>query len=107
ARDYTLWRNNLDGDEAVLGGAGDNSGTVDIGDYGLWKAQYTALNSGGTLTVASVPEPRMAAIVILLIGFCALRCKWHLSNCKFAIRNLQFEIAPPGRRGFTLVELLV
>src|SRR5690606_35987017 len=29
AADYLVWRNNLDQDEAVLNGAGDNSGTVD------------------------------------------------------------------------------
>ena len=41
AADYTVWRDNLGGDEAILPvGSGDGSGTIDAGDYDAWKSAF-------------------------------------------------------------------
>lgn len=66
--DFTVWRDNLNGSEAALGGAGDGSGTVDIDDYLLWKANFGAevLSGTGSGSVAAAPEP--ASAVVLLMG---------------------------------------
>ncbi|TWT77248.1 hypothetical protein Pla123a_19050 [Posidoniimonas polymericola] len=62
--DYTIWRDNLDGDESALGGAGDGSGIVDGEDYDLWVSNY-----GGPATppgvgfTASVPSPPAAWLI--------------------------------------------
>lgn len=111
AADYLVWRNNLEGDEALLSGAGDGSGVIDIEDYALWKLHYGAgvvaeINAGSQ----AIPEPGVG-----LAGFFLFVCAivWRLchfklpiSNGKFAICHLKLAIAPQ-RRGFTLVELLV
>lgn len=63
AADYTVWRDNENGDESVLGGAGDGSGTVDAGDYSLWVSNYGA---GGSVPVA-VPEPTSVVLMMSVI----------------------------------------
>ncbi|QDV73955.1 hypothetical protein [Botrimarina mediterranea] len=68
AADYTVWRDNLNGDEAVLGGAGDGSGTVDSGDYTVWSNNYGV---SGSLAVA-VPEPLSTSMLIVVLGGCGL-----------------------------------
>ncbi|WP_425399998.1 right-handed parallel beta-helix repeat-containing protein [Aeoliella sp.] len=40
--DYTVWRNNLGGDESVLKGNGDGDNQVTAGDYALWKNNFGA-----------------------------------------------------------------
>lgn len=40
--DYTVWRNNLGGDESVLRGNGDGDNQVTAGDYALWKNNFGA-----------------------------------------------------------------
>ncbi|TWT92863.1 hypothetical protein Pla108_40030 [Botrimarina colliarenosi] len=60
AADYTVWRDNLNGDEALLGGAGDGSGTVDAGDYTLWSGNYGV--SAGLAT--ATPEPVSSVLVL-------------------------------------------
>jgi hypothetical protein len=57
--DYTVWRDNLGGNNSALNGAGDESGAsfgrVDAADYQLWRTNY-----GATLTQAArsaIPEP--------------------------------------------------
>lgn len=73
AADYTVWRDNLGGDESTLGGNGDGVGVVDNDDYALWAANYGA-TSGAVIT--AVPEP--TAIVLLglagVAGLAARRC---------------------------------
>ena len=66
AADYTVWRDNLGGDEATLGGVGDGSGTVDQGDYDLWAANF----GSAAATASSVPEPATALLGV--IGLLAL-----------------------------------
>ncbi|MEM9187354.1 MAG: hypothetical protein AAGB00_12745, partial [Planctomycetota bacterium] len=60
AADYTIWRDNLAGDESTLlaPGSGDGSGVVDAGDYTVWRSAFLAQNSGGALVdTVSTPEP--------------------------------------------------
>ena len=54
AGDYTVWRDNLGGDESVLAGNGDGSSTVDFGDYLLWEQSFgnTATFSNSQLAEA-------------------------------------------------------
>lgn len=68
AADYTVWRDNLNGNESVLGGAGDGSGIVDAGDYTLWKNNY----GGGASLAAAVPEPLTTTMLLVVIGGCGV-----------------------------------
>jgi hypothetical protein len=65
--DYTVWRDNLDGDEdlGVLSGNGDG-GTVTGDDYQLWKTHF-GTGSGGSLQSSTrvVPEPTSMWLAIL------------------------------------------
>jgi hypothetical protein len=65
AADYTVWRDNLNGNESVLGGAGDGSGIVDAGDYTLWKGNY---GGGGASFATAVPEPASTLMLIAALG---------------------------------------
>lgn len=67
AADYTVWRDNLNGNESVLGGAGDGSGNVDAGDYTLWKGNY---GGGGASSATAIPEPVSALMLIVALGGC-------------------------------------
>ncbi|MCO6046542.1 PEP-CTERM sorting domain-containing protein [Aeoliella sp. ICT_H6.2] len=72
--DYTVWRNNLGGDEAALAsGTGNNSGIVDAGDYSLWKSNFGAM-SGAVSGIASgnVPEPSSVVLLAGIVGCGAL-----------------------------------
>jgi len=64
AADYTVWRDNLNGNESVLGGAGDGSGVVDAGDYTLWKNNY----GGGASLAVAVPEPLTTMLLLAALG---------------------------------------
>ncbi len=68
AADYTVWRDNLNGNESALGGAGDGSGTVDAGDYALWASSY----SGSASLATAVPEPVGTLMLILALGGCGI-----------------------------------
>jgi hypothetical protein len=76
AADYTVWRNTLGQSVANLGeGAdGNQSGTIDVGDYDFWKQQFgTVVSPGaGASAVQLVPEP--ATLGILLSGLFAHCC---------------------------------
>ncbi len=73
AADYTLWRNNLDGDEAVLNGNGNGSGLVDVGDYELWKTHYGNTAPGElALAATQVPEPANIAVGLFSLLACGL-----------------------------------
>lgn len=67
AADYTVWRDNLNGSESVLGGAGDGSGIVDAGDYTLWKGNY---GGGGASSATAIPEPASTLMLIVALGGC-------------------------------------
>lgn len=84
--DYTIWRNNLGGDNNALSGNGDESGgsmgVVDAADYEYWKANfgrdYTGLMTG--TVVAAVPEPGAVALAVLaatLVGLCCRRTSFR------------------------------
>jgi len=63
AADYTIFRDNLGGDSAVLGGNGSGEATVVVADYDLWKQNF---GSSGTGSSAAVPEP--TAVLLVLFG---------------------------------------
>jgi hypothetical protein len=65
ALDYVVWRNNLNGAESVLGGNGDNSGTVDTGDYLLWKLHFGDVAPGALTGAYHVPEPTPAFMLLV------------------------------------------
>lgn len=56
--DYTVWRDNLGGDEAELAeGTGDGSTVVDSGDYDLWKTNFGLTVSAGVVGSATITAP--------------------------------------------------
>ena len=63
AADYTIYRDNLGSDSAVLNGNGSGAATVVQADYDLWKQNF---GSSGTGSSAGVPEP--SAICLLILG---------------------------------------
>lgn len=67
AADYTVWRDNLGGNESALNGNGNGSGTVDEGDYSRWRSNFgaTALASAGN-NASAVPEP--GNLILAIIG---------------------------------------
>ncbi|WP_442483303.1 hypothetical protein [Aeoliella sp. SH292] len=74
--DYTVWRDNLGGNESVLNGNGSGNATVGSEDYDLWKAHF-GMGSGGPLGAShstNVPEPRAALLLgVIVTGLAALR----------------------------------
>jgi hypothetical protein len=67
AADYTIFRDNLGGDSAVLSGNGSGAATVVQADYDLWKQNF---GSSGTGSTAAVPEP--CSYVLMALGLFAL-----------------------------------
>jgi autotransporter-associated beta strand protein len=62
AADYTVWRDNLGGDEAVLPvGSGDGSGTIDAGDYDIWKTAFGKPVDPGVVGSATINAPLLGA----------------------------------------------
>jgi hypothetical protein len=72
AADYTVWRDNLDGDAAALAvGSRDpgNSGVVNNTDYEFWKSKFGGGSGGASsLSGAAVPEPSTIALTLLVIA---------------------------------------
>ena len=70
AADYTVWRDNLGGDEEALTfGTGDGSGTVDAADYAIWVANF-GNEIPSSAFGAAVPEPTSAMLLLLAsVGF--------------------------------------
>src|SRR5690606_8766760 len=64
AADDTVWRNNLGGDDSVLGGNGNNDGVVDQDDYTMWKSNFGQPAPAALgLTSSQVPEPSSLVLV--------------------------------------------
>ena len=68
AADYTVWRDHLGGDGALLGANRDplNMGNVSTADYNSWKSHFgaTLMGAGSLATQQSVPEPTSLALAI-------------------------------------------
>lgn len=79
AADYTVWRDNLGGDGALLANRDPaNSGAIGTADYTSWKTNFGALGAGGgALVSAAVPEPTtlVLAFGVLLGAFCRCRSR--------------------------------
>lgn len=72
AADYTIWRDNLGGDESALGGNGNGSGTVDNDDYNLWRSQYGTTSAPSA--ASSAPEPAcLGLLAVAAAGVVARR----------------------------------
>lgn len=79
AADYTIWRDTLNS-TTDLRADGDHSGTVDEGDYGIWKLHFGESSGGGTGALSAsgrVPEPdvlwTIATAALLLSSSLRLR----------------------------------
>lgn len=79
AADYTVWRDNLGGDGALLANRDPaNSGAIGTADYTSWKTNFGALGAGGgALVSAAVPEPTtlVLAFGVLLGALCRCRTR--------------------------------
>jgi hypothetical protein len=75
ASDYTVWRDNLGGNSAVLNGNGSGAATVVQADYELWKSQFGMSGSGsGGLAASAVPEPASAVLMLMtVLGIAGVR----------------------------------
>lgn len=74
AGDYTVWRDTF-GSTTDLAADGNRNGVVDNADYALWRGSYGASLPGGG---QSVPEPTGAAL--LLAGIVALGLRRECRN---------------------------
>lgn len=72
AADYTVWRDNLGGDESVLMGNGNGMNGVDPADYDLWKSNF-GTTSNAVVSASAVPEP--SSLLLLVLGFVAIGFK--------------------------------
>lgn len=72
AADYTVWRDNIDGDAASFAvGSRDpeNSGVVNNADYEFWKSHFGGGSGGGSsLSGAAVPEPSTLALLVMAMA---------------------------------------
>ena len=78
ASDYVLWRDTLGTSAMFFSGAdGDGSGTIDGGDYGVWRANFgrssgAAAGGGAGAEVTAVPEPGGIELFLMLPWWCGL-----------------------------------
>jgi len=75
AADYPTWLDNFGGPETLINSAGDGSGTVDLGDYAIWKTNFQA--GVGTGTATAIPEPASAGLLCAGMG---LLVTWRRSR---------------------------
>jgi hypothetical protein len=80
AADYTVWRNNLDGDDsAFAAGSRDpgNMGPIDGDDYTFWKNNYGNGNpgAGGLAGLADSVVPEPSTIALILAGLCLVQLR--------------------------------
>ncbi len=67
AADYTVWRDNLGGDDSALNGNGVGSGTVVTADYALWRSNYGATGAPPA-PAASVAAPEPGSLGLIALG---------------------------------------
>jgi hypothetical protein len=75
--DYVLWRNTLGASTSFFAAAdGNGTGTIDNGDYDVWRTNFDrASGSGsGASAIAAVPEPATLLQIILVAAI--------LSTCR-------------------------
>lgn len=79
-RDYTLWRDNVGGPEAVaLGGNGNNNGIVDVLDYEIWRTSFGDVSAAiGQSNL--IPEPATGLLCLFGIGIVRARYR-YTSGC--------------------------
>jgi hypothetical protein len=65
AADYTVWRDTLGQLGMGLAADGNGNNQIDAGDYSVWKSHFGNSVGGGSLAIASVPEPATLALLIL------------------------------------------
>ena len=75
AADYTIWCDTL-GSTTDLRADGDQSLTIDQGDYGVWAAKFGTAGSGGS---AAVPEP--SAMLLTAISGLAIVGTYVIRKC--------------------------
>ncbi|QDU56682.1 PEP-CTERM sorting domain-containing protein [Aeoliella mucimassa] len=71
--DYTVWRDNLGGNDSTLGGNGDNTdglNVVNVADYQAWKSNFGQGTSAAIIqgNTATVPEPGALALLSVVLG---------------------------------------
>ncbi len=83
ASDYVVWRNTLGTTGLTLGtGAdGNGNGEIDAGDHLVWREHFGEL-AGGSVALATVPEPHSAIALGLFAGLAAwLRRNRGVGTC--------------------------
>ena len=92
--DYSVWRNNLGGDEVVLSGNGDGLPGVDVGDYAVWKANFgqTAASMFASQATMAVPEPATWILLVLLGALLVGRSRC----CSINLRSLAVALVAFG-----------
>jgi hypothetical protein len=70
AGDYTVWRNTLGQVGSGLAADGNDNNLIDAGDYALWKSQFGMLVDAGGGEYAAVPEP--AGLLPMIAALVAL-----------------------------------
>jgi hypothetical protein len=77
AADYVVWRDNLGAsNESALKFNGDGLNGVDIGDYQLWRRNYSKVTATGSGNAAAVAEPANAIpFIIAVCGFALRRAR--------------------------------
>ncbi|MEX0611713.1 MAG: hypothetical protein WD738_10985 [Pirellulales bacterium] len=72
AQDYDVWTANFgDAVTAGTGADGNGNGVIDAADYVVWRKNATA----GSGSLASVPEPSAAGLVIVGLLLCSAKSK--------------------------------
>lgn len=66
--DYTVWRDNLGGDEAALLNRGNDNSVVDAGDYTIWKDNF-GHSAPCEVDSLAIPEPSSAWLALLTVAF--------------------------------------
>jgi hypothetical protein len=74
--DYVSWRNTRG--QSVPNGTGadgDENGIVDDADFALWRANFGNTTAAASTTLANVPEPHSAVVILLAAGLLSQKIK--------------------------------